>query len=291
VQRLRDDEGNYYMGYPEVEIGRFDELATDIENSGAATDDPTRRLLRFQNGRGLRTVGYLPVVSGLVPLADEQIFYLFEGLTDDGRYYIWLQFNLHTTLLPDSASQFSAAQQTAFAAGSADYQAYLQAEMARVQALPATAFTPDLNLLDELLQSLDVPATASTTSSLPPNEPNCTNVATYIADITIPRDLDVPANATFNKTWRVQNMGTCTWSAAYQLRTQTGILLPVQDPVVPFTLPGDIVDISVTYYAPSDPGTYQETWQLNPPFSYEQPAAEPFGPNLPVVVTVSNPSP
>ena len=273
VQPLRDRGGLFYAGYPESEIGRFEELAVQIEAAEDTTMDTLRRRLPFQNGSGLRTIGYLPGPAELAPLSDDQIFYLFEGLTRDGRYHIWLQFNVQTPILPDAPGQFGNDEREAFAAGTADYQAYLQEQRALVAALPPTAFTPDLTSLDALVASLHVPSNATVDSSLPINEEGCKHAAAS-ADVTIPDGTEVEPGQSFVKIWEIENKGTCIWSAAYQFVSEGTTLLRETEPVMTLLRPGETTEISLTYTAPVKLGLHQETWQIRPPSSPELSASE-----------------
>lgn len=71
----------------------------------------------------------------------------------------------------------------------------------------------------------------------------------------------------FQKGWRIQNTGTCTWDARYMLvftsgnvpeARMGGLPTPVQG-VVP---PGGVYDMYVNLVAPLVPGTYQAFWTM-----------------------------
>ena len=290
IQRLRDERGQFYVTYPAAEIDYFNQLTTRLESF--VPNEPLTRQLDFANGTGVRSVGYLPIFADTEPLSDAQIFYLFEGLTTDGRYYIWLQFNLQTPILPDEPGPFSQDEQKALAAGIVEHQTYLRQQLALVMALPATAFTPNLSLLDDLVQSLYVPPEASAVSSLPENKPGCENAAVYISENIRPNSTQVEPEQLFIKTWRLQNTGSCTWSAAYQLVSDNhafGLESKLLIPVVPA---GETADITISLLAPSAPGFYEEEWQLQSPSMPDQtPAPERFGPMLSVVIEVVTPQP
>ncbi len=83
----------------------------------------------------------------------------------------------------------------------------------------------------------------------------------FIDDITIPDGATVQAGATFVKTWRIQNTGSCTWTAEYQLvfgyggeGTDWAKVAPVNFPNE--VAPGGLMDISVSLTAPTASGTY-----------------------------------
>ena len=288
IQQLRDDTSAFYDGYPETAIGRFDQLAARLDTQAAkSVQSPLSRPLTFANGSGFRSVGLIAHLTDPVPLSDAHLFYLYEGLTEDGRTYIWLQFNLQTPILPDEPGQFSPRELATFRKDATAYQAYLDEQMALIQALPPTAFTPNLAHLDDLIQSLTLPPQTAVTTSLPINQLDCTNRAAYIADITVPNGTQMSAGQTFIKTWRIQNIGNCTWSAAYQLIRDTEILSIQEKPLLPVVLPGATVDISIPFTSPTEPGIYQETWRLQTPHILDQkPPYDLFGPMLTIHVEV-----
>jgi hypothetical protein len=72
---------------------------------------------------------------------------------------------------------------------------------------------------------------------------------------------------TFTKTWRLRNVGTCTWTTAYSLVFVDGDALNATSPVLlPVSIPPQTdVDLSVTMTAPGVPGTYTSNWMLRSP--------------------------
>src|SRR4030095_3125018 len=59
--------------------------------------------------------------------------------------------------------------------------------------------------------------TATPAATRPPNAPDCTNSASFVADITIPDNTEIVGGETFTKTWRIMNTGTCIWAPDYTL--------------------------------------------------------------------------
>jgi Ig-like domain from next to BRCA1 gene len=88
--------------------------------------------------------------------------------------------------------------------------------------------------------------------------------AQFIADVTVPDGTVYTAGATFQKTWRLKNIGTCTWTTAYALvfdsGTQMGAPAAVNFPTN--VAPGQTVDLTVSMTAPSSAGTYFGYWRL-----------------------------
>jgi uncharacterized protein YkwD len=109
------------------------------------------------------------------------------------------------------------------------------------------------------VQATEPPAvTATTEPPRPTNEPNCTNSASFVADVTIPDNSDIGAGAPFTKTWRISNTGTCIWASDYTLShySDERMNAPASVPL-PLTYPGQTADVSVTLTAPNSLGKHQ----------------------------------
>jgi hypothetical protein len=89
-------------------------------------------------------------------------------------------------------------------------------------------------------------------------------------------------NSIFTKTWRIENIGTCTWTGDYHLIFSSGDRMEGPDRIS-FTesvAPGESVVLSVELVAPDDPGRYRGFWQLSNaddnPFGIGGDAESPF---------------
>jgi hypothetical protein len=96
------------------------------------------------------------------------------------------------------------------------------------------------------------------------------NKANFISHVTVPEGTLMLPGVKFTKTWRLQNVGTCTWTTNYSLVFSTGDLMGADKRValtetVP---PGSTVDISVDFTSPEKAGQYQGYWILNDPQGY-----------------------
>jgi uncharacterized protein YkwD len=102
----------------------------------------------------------------------------------------------------------------------------------------------------------------------------CIDKAAYVADVTIPDNMLLKENTNFTKTWRIKNVGTCSWTDGYQLVFARGQILsgPPSSPL-PKANPGDLIDVSVNLQTPADGGTYAGDWQ------FQNPAGKRFGVN------------
>ncbi|MFO7584209.1 MAG: NBR1-Ig-like domain-containing protein [Anaerolineales bacterium] len=89
-------------------------------------------------------------------------------------------------------------------------------------------------------------------------------MARFITDVTIPDGAVMQPGQTFTKTWRLRNVGTCTWTGGYQLIFDQGEIMsgPVSQPFAGDVPPGHEVDLSVALKAPDNPGTYRGYWRI-----------------------------
>ncbi len=90
------------------------------------------------------------------------------------------------------------------------------------------------------------------------------NAASFIADVTIPDGTNISPGAPFQKTWRLKNVGTCSWSPSYALTYYSGDRMGNTGPVYlqRYVSPGQTIDASVTLTAPTSGGTYRGYWKL-----------------------------
>jgi uncharacterized protein YkwD len=89
------------------------------------------------------------------------------------------------------------------------------------------------------------------------------NKAAYYGDVTIPDDTPMRQGDTFVKTWRLRNVGTCTWGSGYALVFASGDIMDgaISDPI-PSAEPGSIINVSVNQTAPASGGTHYGNWEL-----------------------------
>lgn len=88
--------------------------------------------------------------------------------------------------------------------------------------------------------------------------------ALFVKDVTYPDNTVVASGVTFTKTWRLQNIGSCSWTPAYALVFVSGNMMggPTVQAMSGNVNAGQTVDISVNLQAPSSSGTYTGTWGL-----------------------------
>jgi hypothetical protein len=90
------------------------------------------------------------------------------------------------------------------------------------------------------------------------------DVAKFIADVTVPSGASFPPGAPFVKTWRLQNIGTCTWKTEYSLIHYSNERMGFGTFNLPRSVaPGEMVDISINLVAPATGGYHDGTWLLS----------------------------
>ena len=123
---------------------------------------------------------------------------------------------------------------------------------------PKTATSPPVLALPTLTPSPIAPQ-----STIKPTEDNC-DKAKFLTDVTVPDGTEFAPGETFTKTWRVRNIGTCTWTADYALVFDNGKQMSGASPqlLMGSVAPGNTVDISVNLTAPATDGDYTGNWQI-----------------------------
>ncbi len=109
--------------------------------------------LAFAQGHGVRFLADSPDRQAIGPWTNETTAYYYQGLSQDGKYYISLIWPVHTDALPDT---FEEAEESvkAQATNPTTYPVYLQETEALLNALSASAYYPDLPRLDRMIASL-----------------------------------------------------------------------------------------------------------------------------------------
>ena len=88
--------------------------------------------------------------------------------------------------------------------------------------------------------------------------------AQFVADVTVPDGTVYAAGAAISKTWRLKNIGTCTWTTGYSLVFVDGSQMgaPASVAMPSSVAPGSNVDLTVSMTAPAAAGSYRGNWEL-----------------------------
>ena len=116
----------------------------------------------FKNGTGVRLVTQYD--NGIVPISNNELFYHFQGLTSDGKYYIIAVLPTSADFLPADDTKYTIDSPTAldfplfYKANPTgdDFKAYFQAVTDKLNTTPEENYKPSLRTLDALIQSITI---------------------------------------------------------------------------------------------------------------------------------------
>jgi hypothetical protein len=111
----------------------------------------------FQNGHGVRVL--TEVLTGFAPITNKEIFYYYQGITNDGTYFV-------SAILPVNASFLVADGKKDLSTPSdgipfnwgtdLDFAKYLTQMTQKLNGTPAENYSPSLLLLDKMIGSIQV---------------------------------------------------------------------------------------------------------------------------------------
>jgi len=105
--------------------------------------------LDFPNGTGVRFL--TQYAQDIWPINNNGLFYTFQGLTHDGEYYLSAIFPVSNPILPADGSEIPGGDYEAF---ESNYDEYLRDIEQQLSAQTVSSFTPDLSVLDAMIQSI-----------------------------------------------------------------------------------------------------------------------------------------
>jgi hypothetical protein len=111
----------------------------------------------FKNGKGVFFLTQWDRETTQV--TNEGLEYAFQGITNDGKYYVYAEFSVRAPFLPkgDEPDVVAWAEKNYLLSHkSKEYQNYLRPVLAKLEALSTDKFQPNLDLLEQLIQSLEV---------------------------------------------------------------------------------------------------------------------------------------
>ena len=90
------------------------------------------------------------------------------------------------------------------------------------------------------------------------------NLASFVTDVTIPDGSSFIAGEQFVKTWRIKNIGSCTWSTSYSVYFYSGnsMSAPAAVSMPDSVKPGQTIDVSISMVAPASTGNFTGNWML-----------------------------
>jgi hypothetical protein len=101
-------------------------------------------------------------------------------------------------------------------------------------------------------------------TTIPPTATQDCDKAAFVTDVNIPDGTILSQGQLFTKTWRLKNIGTCSWTPAYAVVFFSGESMsgPAVQALTANINPGQTLDISVNLKSPGSNGNYTGYWKL-----------------------------
>jgi hypothetical protein len=123
----------------------------------------------------------------------------------------------------------------------------------------------------ELIPTDTLPHPIVTTSPATQAPPSATTIpipcdrAEFVRDVTFADGSIIAPNAKFTKVWRLKNVGSCTWNTNYALVFVSGDRMKGDKHTLLSNkvFPGETVDLSVDFTAPTESGRYRSFWMIS----------------------------
>jgi hypothetical protein len=174
-------------------------------------------------------------------------------------------FSLAACNLPNSAeaTETPISIDAAFTAAAQTVEAQFTANaLTQAAVTPLASNTP----LPPASTNTSTPAPITNTALPKPINTQSCDSAQFVSDVTVPDNTNFNPGDTFTKTWRVKNIGTCSWTPSYALIFGSDGSSQMNGPssvaLTGNVNPGDSVDLSVNLTAPGTAGTYTGNWKL-----------------------------
>jgi hypothetical protein len=111
------------------------------------------QIIEFSHGKGIRYLSYY--TQGPNPVLDQQVFYTFQGLTRDGKFYVSALFPVQTGIFPTDPPDCSKCGQPDYNPA-AEFNNMLTEQLVQLNARPGGGFVPSLAALDEIIRSIQI---------------------------------------------------------------------------------------------------------------------------------------
>lgn len=110
-------------------------------------------LIEFASGKGIRYITYY--AQGPNPVLDTRVFYTFQGLTEDGQFYVSALFPIETGIFPTEAPACDLCGDPS-SGPFAEMTAQLAEQLTQLNGLEEDSFRPSLTQLDDVIRSLKI---------------------------------------------------------------------------------------------------------------------------------------
>jgi hypothetical protein len=113
--------------------------------------------------------------------------------------------------------------------------------------------------------------------------PACSNILTFLEDVSIPDGSLVKPGEALDKRWLVQNNGSCNWNEQYRLKLISGPAMGVSAEQALYPArSGTQAILRILFSAPVEPGIARSSWQA------VSPLGEAFGDPIYIEVFVES---
>jgi hypothetical protein len=111
------------------------------------------QIIEFQNGSGIRYLSHY--AQDPSPVLDQQVFYTFQGLTEDGQFYVSALFPVETGIFPIKPPACPRCGEPDYDP-LAEWTTVLSKQLTQLNAQADDDFAPSLALLDNLVKSIQI---------------------------------------------------------------------------------------------------------------------------------------
>ncbi len=146
--------------------------------------------------------------------------------------------------------------------GPSDEEKLQTAVAATVAAIQPSPVVPTVEIPPA--ETVAPPVQPTATQPAPPTAtPLPCNAAAFIGE-TVPDGSELVVGTSFDKSWRLMNVGTCTWNSNYELYFADGDKMggPSDVNLTQNVKPGELVDLSVSLKVPDSVGMYKGYWKV-----------------------------
>lgn len=109
------------------------------------------KYINFKGGSGVRFVTMYS--QDVAPITNGDVFYTFQGLTSDGKYYVAAYIPVDTKVLTDSRDKV---QQKELDETVQNFDAYLKRVTTALERQPSNGYTPNLDAVDNVIKSIEL---------------------------------------------------------------------------------------------------------------------------------------
>jgi hypothetical protein len=143
----------------DVDMAEFATYSTDAETAAlpflplfnaAQVFRAQPEMIEFDGGQGIRYLAYYSQSVNVI--LETEVFYTFQGLTDDGQFYISAIFPVRSGLFDEEYPT----EDFDYDAFAQNYQSYMEAALDDLNNMEPDAFEPSLNTLDDIITSITV---------------------------------------------------------------------------------------------------------------------------------------